>query len=360
MSEIEWDTCLLEPQVVPELQRRYRQRTGRPDRTIRYFAGSPWLEETLMTFAVDVETRTALDADLADMVGLAVSQDNSCRYCFATMRGFLRVLGMSERRIAHLEQNLLTADFDERERAALEFARRVSRSNPLPTPDDVEALRRVGFSELEITDLLGAVGLHLFFNRLATLPALPPQAMEAMPDRFAARWLRPLLAFSLRRVRRRSSPAPLRPEERGGPFAHVVVGLDGLPLARTLRRTIDGLWESALLPRRTVALVFAVVGRALGCPLSEDEGRRLALEEGLPPDELERVLAHLASPALDPVERVVVPFARDTIWYQPAQIQRRAREVKERLSREQFVELVAVASLANMLCRLGIVAEIRA
>jgi AhpD family alkylhydroperoxidase len=359
MREIEWDACLLEPRSAPEVERRFRRETGRPDSTIRYFAGIPWLEDAMIALSVEVERRVALAPELADLVGLVVSQDNSCRYCFAATRAFLLVLGMSPDRIARLEQNLLTADLEPRERAALEFARRVSRSNPLPGPADLAALRQHGYSELEISEIAGSVGLHVVFNRMATLSALPPGRMENLPDRWTVRLLRPLVAFSLRKVRRRVPPRPLAPDERKGPFAQVVNGLDGLPLASTLRRTLDGMWASDVLPRRTKALVFAVVGRALGCPLSEGEGRLLAAGEGLDAEPVDEILAHLASPVLDPVEQVAVPFARETVWYQPAQIQRRARQVMEALSRDRFLELISVAALANMVCRLGIVAEAR-
>lgn len=357
MREIEWDACLLEPRRAPEVERRFRRETGRPDNAVRYFAGNPWLEDAMIGLSVEIERRVVLDSELADLAGLVVSQDNSCRYCFAATRAFLLVLGMSPERIARLEQNLLLADLEPRERAVLDFARRVSRSNPLPGPAEVAALREHGYSELEISEIAGAVGLQVFFNRIATLSALPPASMEALPDRWTVRLLRPLVAFSLRKVRRRVTPQPLGPEEREGPFARVVNGLDGLPLASTLRRTLDGMWASDVLTRRTKALVFAVVGRAIGCPLSEAEGRRLAAGEGLDAEPIDEILAHLASPVLDPVEQVVVPFARETVWYQPAQIQRRARQVMEALSRDRFLELIAVAALANMVCRLGIVAE---
>jgi hypothetical protein len=42
---------------------------------------------------------------------------------------------------------------------------------------------------------------------------------------------------------------------------------------------------------------------------------------------LDHELAHQASPALDPVESVLVAFARETLWYQPAPLQRRAQSI---------------------------------
>jgi AhpD family alkylhydroperoxidase len=311
------------------------------------------VEDALVDWSVQIETRVHLDPELADLIGMAVSRDNACRYCFAATRAFLRVLGMPESRIERLEQEMLTGEFDARERAALEFARRVSHSNPLPEPRDQEPLRAAGFEEGEITEILGVIFLHLFFNRLSTIAALPPYGMEALPDRWTVRLARPLVALSLRRVRKRARPEPLEPGEEAGPFAPAVKALDGLPMARAMRRTLDAMFTSGALPARCKALVFAVVGRALGCAASELEARSLLAGEGLADGEFDRVLDHLASLRLDDVESLAIPFARETVWYEPARIQRRARGLKDRLSREQLIELTATVAIANATCRLG-------
>ena len=124
MSEIEWEPCLLTQRPAPELERRFQRETGRPGQLMRYFEGSPWISDVMLRISVQVTTVVHLDADLVDQVGLVVSQDNSCRFCFGVQRAFLRVLGMSEKRITRLEHDLLTGDFNPRERAALDFARR--------------------------------------------------------------------------------------------------------------------------------------------------------------------------------------------------------------------------------------------
>jgi alkylhydroperoxidase family enzyme len=116
-------------------------------------------------------------------------------------------------------------------------------------------------------------------------------------------------------------------------------------------------WESAILSKRAKALVFAVVARALGCKHSESEAARLAAEQGIDAGRLEEILSHLTSPELDPIEAAVVPFARETVWYQPAAIQRRGRELREQLTREQLLELIGVAALANGAARLGFLAN---
>ncbi len=74
-------------------------------------------------------------------------------------------------------------------------------------------------------------------------------------------------------------------------------------------------------------------------------------------EEVQEILTHLASPALNEIEGEIVPLARETVWYQPAQIQRRCREFQDLVTREQMLEFLGAASLANAVCRLGVVSD---
>jgi AhpD family alkylhydroperoxidase len=359
MREIEWEACLLEPASSPEFERRFRKETGFSNRDVRYFAGVPWLEDAEIAFNRNgLLVRVVLDSELGDLAGMAVSQDNSCRYCFAMTRAFLRHNGMPERRIASLEQDMLTAEFNPAERSAIEFARRLSRSNPLVTPADLEPLREHGFEELAIRELCAQVLVHMFYNRVSTLCALPPQRVERLPDRWWIKLMRPILGRIVSRYERRSPRVPLRPDQRKGPFSEIVVALDGLPAAGALRAAIDGMLASPVLARRAKGLMIAVVARSLGCSYSDAQARQILREEGLEGAALEEILAHLASPALDPVETRLVPFARETVWYQPATLQRKARSLCESLARAELIETAGVVALANGLGRLGFLAQL--
>ena len=98
--------------------------------------------------SVQINTVVRIDPNLVDQAGLVVSQDNSCRFSFVVQHAFLRVLGMSEKRITQLEQALLTNDFTPPERAALDFARRLSKSKPLATQSDLVPLKEKGFDNI--------------------------------------------------------------------------------------------------------------------------------------------------------------------------------------------------------------------
>jgi AhpD family alkylhydroperoxidase len=356
MREIQWESCLLEPRRDPQLERRFRRATGRPIGPVVYFSGTSWIDDTTVSFNVGVSKQVSIDPELVGLIAMIVSQDNSCRFCFAETRALLRILGMPERRISQLEHDLLSEEFDARERAALEFARRFSRSNPPPDKRDLDALRAAGYDELQIIEIASVASILVFFNRVTTIFALPPYAIEKLPDRWYIRCFRPVIAFLVSRAGNTAQFEPLEPDEREGIFSEIVLGLDGLPFARSLRKTLDGMWASTVLTRKAKALVMAVVARALGCPLSEKEATEALLAEGFRSEQVDEILTHLTSPVLTSKERQIVSIARETVWYEPARIQQLGRNALQILSRDEFVELVAVASVANMICRLGILA----
>ena len=137
------------------------------------------------------------------------------------------------------------------------------------------------------------------------------------------------------------------------PYARLVTAYAGSPIAPVLARTLDEMWASPHLTRRCKLLMFAVVARGLACEVCALEVGAALRAEGLPEAALAQILTHLDAPELEPIERLLVPFARETIWYEPEAVQRRARALRDRLSAPQLVEAIGVAALANGLCRMS-------
>ena len=279
------------------------------------------------------------------------------RYCYAAHKTVLQILGHSEERIRALEEELFTAELDSRDRLALDFARRVSRASPAPGAIDKQVLVDAGFDPKAVDELTFVVSSIVFSTRFATLPALPLQTVEALGGRWYVRLLRPLLSRVFRSFRTSGQPEALAPEARGGPFGYLVEALDGLPVAGALRRLLDDAFASTAISPRIRALIFAVIARAISCPLSEAEARSLLAAEGMNGDSVDAVLRHLGSPELDSAESLIVPFARETVRVEPSDIQRKSRKLAEELGNEVFLEVMGLCSLANMVCRLGLVAE---
>jgi len=355
VDEIEWGECCLEPGNAPEIERHLRRHLGLVPPYAPSYYDCPWIPRAAAEVGYLRGNLVHVGLDLYEKLNLVVSQEDSCRFCFAAYRFLLRLNGVPEPRIRRLEQDLLAGELEPPEQAALEFARKLARSSPLPARPDLEKLRDAGFGDEAIREIAFVAAYMVGVNQLATFPAIPVEYMEQLPDRWLMRLLRPLVAQRWRSRWRQGSPEFLAPELRTGPFAYLVNAFDGLPVARAMRNVIDEAWSSPLLPRRAKALVFAVVAHGLGSARAGREAARLAADEGLGTELLEEVLAHLASPALDRVESEVVRFARETIWYQPAPIQKRVRQLGEKLEKPQLLELVGISAFANTLCRLDAV-----
>src|SRR5207248_3119422 len=100
-------------------------------------------------------------------------------------------------------------------------------------------------------------------------------------------------ALDLARRVSRANPVP------GRAALALVAALGDSPSAETIRRMVDDAFASDVLPRRTKALLFAVVARALGSAYVEAEVRALLAAGGDSATELDRILEHLAAPSLD-------------------------------------------------------------
>ena len=352
LLQVSWDQCLLEPVPDRRAEAALRSETGAAGPVwVRYYLNCPWLPRAMIRLSTANALLMHLDFPTTDLISMVVSQEHSCRYCYAVTRMYLRIFGMSELRLQQLEQRLASGNLDSKAAAAIRFSRRMARCAPLVATQDIEALRDAGYSDAEIREIAFVVASGAFLNRLSTIPALSPYAWERLPDQWFMRVFRPLVARRMRSARKRGQPASFARVPEGA-FAGLLLQFEGSPIGPALVSALDDLWASTHLSRRSKALMFAVVGRGLGCQASADEMARVLDAEGLSPDEAEQILAHLGGPGVSADEAALLSFARDTIWYEPIQIQRRARELRERLSPVQFVEALGVVSLANALCRL--------
>jgi hypothetical protein len=160
-----------------------------------------------------------------------------------------------------------------------------------------------------------------------------------------------------RRRRGKPDPAATGQALRAGAYGPVLAPLAGLPGAMIMKAALDGAFASTVISRAAKALMFAIVARSLECRTSEAEARRLLAAEGMAVAEIEQSLASLQSDRLPPAEARLLPWVRDTVHYQPAQIQRRTRELAGALGNAATLEAVGVAALANATVRLAMLAE---
>jgi alkylhydroperoxidase family enzyme len=352
LEHVAWEPCIFERQRDRALERHVLRTQGVPNPAMGYFAPVPWLARALVDLHPEYGLLLRLDHGVMDLVMLVVCQENSCRFCYAAVRALLWAQGMSRERIQHVEQNLTRADLPPRTLAAMEFGRSQSRSGPAGARAAREALARAGVDVHEMREIAFAVALTDFSNRALSIAAIPTRPIERMPEQLHIRLLRPLLNRLLRRSRYHGRETPLG-RVPDSPHARLLQAYAGSPIAPAVARALEGMWASPILTRRCKLLMLAVISRGLGCEACAPESHEALRKEGLSDETITQVLTHLEAPELDPIERLLVPFARETIWYEPAVIQRRARALRERLAAPEVLEAIGVAALANGLCRLG-------
>ncbi|HKZ03908.1 MAG TPA: hypothetical protein VJU81_00435 [Methylomirabilota bacterium] len=352
LEQVAWEPCILEPQRDRALEAYARRKQGIPNPAISYFAPVPWLARALVDLHPEYGLLLRLDHGVMDLVNLVVCQENSCRFCYAAVRAMLWAQGLSRARIEQMERDLLRADLPPRTLAAMAFGRSQSRTGPAGARAAREALARAGVDAEEMREIAFAAALVDFSNRAHTIAAVPVRPLERMPDRLHTRLMKPLVNFLIRRSRSYGRAQPLEriPE---APHRRLLQAYAGSPIAPALGAALEAMWASPVLARRCKLLIFAVVARGLDCEACGPEIVEALRKEGLSDAAIAEVLTHLDGPDLDRVERQVVSFARETIWYEPAVIQRRARALREHLTGPEVVEAIGVASLANGLCRLG-------
>jgi hypothetical protein len=81
-----------------------------------------------------------------------VSQENSCRFCYAAVRALLWTQGWSETRIERVHQELARAEASSGTAAMIAFARNQSRIGPAGAREAAEALRKAGVSGEEMKE----------------------------------------------------------------------------------------------------------------------------------------------------------------------------------------------------------------
>lgn len=351
LKQLPWEACPLTPSRDREVEAYLKREAGSVPGWSRYFWASPWFAKAMIRVGIENGLLMRLDFDLVNLTALVVSQENSCRYCYAVARAMVRMLGLNEARMQDLERRLGNVELDPRTAAALHFARIVNRGHPLDGGAERAALQRTGFDDDEIRELAYVTVITGFMNRLSTAAALPPQRWESAPDNPAIRLLRPLIALLLRRLMKHGTPdAYVVPPSVLAPT--LIAVYQGSPIARILSESLADLWAAEGLNRRSKLLIIATIAQGVDCAICRREVELLAIEEGIETATLNAIISHLDDPSLNDQDRALLIFARATLWYEPQKLQQLSRTLIAKIGERQFLEALGVATFANAYTRL--------
>lgn len=102
-----------------------------------------------------------IGSKLGEQIAVAVADANRCEYCLAAHTVLGKGAGVSAEAMAQAQAGRST---DPKTQAALTFALKLVKDRANISPDDVSALRVVGFQDEDIAEILAHVALNIFTN----------------------------------------------------------------------------------------------------------------------------------------------------------------------------------------------------
>jgi len=127
---------------------------------MRTMANSPSVLQGYLDFSHAL-SKGNLSAKFREQIALAVSEVNDCQYCLSAHSAIGRSVGLSEEAIRDSRRG---ESPDTKEATALAFTRNVVENRGWVSDEDVAKLRKVGFSQGDIVELIANISLILFTN----------------------------------------------------------------------------------------------------------------------------------------------------------------------------------------------------
>jgi len=100
-----------------------------------------------------------------EAIALLVSKDNSCAYCVAAHTAALKSIGITEKEINIIENEIEKSMFTEKERELITFARKANKDPNGITDKEFGKLKKAGASDSEIVEVLGVMEIFTAFNK---------------------------------------------------------------------------------------------------------------------------------------------------------------------------------------------------
>ncbi|QUJ75918.1 peroxidase-related enzyme [Sulfitobacter albidus] len=109
-----------------------------------------------------------------EMIAVVVSAVNRCFYCLTAHGAAVRALSGDPILGETLVMNYRVADLDDRTRAMLDFAHKLTEAPESILEADRDALRAVGFTDRDIWDIASVAGFFNMTNRVAAASDMRP------------------------------------------------------------------------------------------------------------------------------------------------------------------------------------------
>lgn len=137
-----------------------RKKLGTVPNIVATMAQSRAVAQAYLGFGQALSAGT-LPARLREQIALVVGETNHCDYCVAAHTALGKGAGLTEAETCDARR---ATSNDDRERVALEFARKVVQDRGVVADADVERLRQSGYTDGEVGEIVANVALNIFTN----------------------------------------------------------------------------------------------------------------------------------------------------------------------------------------------------
>jgi uncharacterized peroxidase-related enzyme len=127
---------------------------------MRTMASSPAVLEGYLGFG-EALGHGSLPARLREQIALAVAESNGCDYCLSAHTALGRLAGLKDEELARSRE---AAASEPRADAALKFAAAVLAGKGTVGDEEFARMRRAGFTEGEIAEVVAHVAINVFTN----------------------------------------------------------------------------------------------------------------------------------------------------------------------------------------------------
>lgn len=139
-------------------------------------------ENALGTYLTLQNAKSSLRAKEREVINLAVSQVNECRYCLAAHTALGKMNGFTDEQILELRQG--RASWDDKLAALAAFARETTLERGKPSSATVAAFLAAGYTKENLVDAIVVIGDKIVTNFLHGITSVPvdfPAALELEP-----------------------------------------------------------------------------------------------------------------------------------------------------------------------------------
>lgn len=126
----------------------------------RVMANSPAVLQGYLAFSGALAGGT-LEPKLRELIAVEVGEQNSCQYCVSAHTAIGKMTGLSD---SEIEAARDAKSASAKNAAALKFAREVVVKKGQLTDADFEGVRKAGFSDGQIAEIIAHVALNVFTN----------------------------------------------------------------------------------------------------------------------------------------------------------------------------------------------------